>query len=70
MCEICDLKSEDPAKRTAMRDGLLMNAERLDRIADSYRRLAHRELHPHSPEIKPVVASVYVAIRMLVEDWL
>lgn len=70
MCELCDLRSDDPAKRTAMRDGVLMNAERLERVANFYRQLAHREIHPHSDQMKTVVIAAQAAIRMLAEDFL
>lgn len=70
MCEICDLKSADPEKRTAMRDGLLANAERMERVANLYRQLAHREIDPHSQKLKDQMPLVNNAIRLLVEDFL
>lgn len=71
MCEICiAFRSEDPAKRTDMRDGLLMNAERMERMASVYRDLAHQTLKPHTEKMQTASQSAHSAIRQLVEDFL
>lgn len=70
MCEICAVKNGTPQERTAMQDGLLHNAQRLEDVAEIYRRLASGDLDPHSQRMadkRPLINNV---IRLLVEDFL
>lgn len=70
MCEICTAMNGTPQERTAMRDGLLMNAESLEKVAAIYRQLAHQEFAPHTQRMKDQMPLIHNAIRLLVEDFL
>lgn len=66
MCSLC---SRDPDQLKAAREGTLMVAERLERMARILRGLASGQLKPHDDN-NGGTSCARMLIRYLVEEWM
>lgn len=66
---MCDLCSDDNVTRGKAKNEALYIADRLERTAEFYRRMAHGEVKPHSDAAKTFSHAARALVRDLVQDW-
>ncbi|HBG32052.1 MAG TPA: hypothetical protein DDW98_15745 [Gammaproteobacteria bacterium] len=70
MCEICECRSTDEKTRKAALDRTERFAERLERLASDYRKMASGWIDPHGDGAKVVAGNARVVAKALVDEWL
>jgi hypothetical protein len=69
MSEMCNLCGDDDVTRGKARQEALCIADRLERAAGFYRRLARGEVKPHSDASATFAHTALALVRELVAEW-